>query len=149
MSKLKKKPARVSFSNYAAAGYQRVSMEDLRATLALPPEIPTGLAAMRRKIANWKRKATKKKRPATGFEEILESPHRFVELLQEDDLISRPLIIFDKSCDEFFELKAAGVRKYNLMSLAGLEWLTVTREAEDWARSRRSGRRVRRDGRIL
>ena len=66
-----------------------------------------------------------------------------------EGIVEKPVIVFDKATGEFFEVKVRGPKLLNRFTMAGVEWVLVTPEAEDWARSRVSGRAITGSGKII
>jgi hypothetical protein len=87
-------------------------------------------------------------RPLQDVKEIFDEPQRVARLGIEGGLQTRHVVLFDKACNEFLEVRVRGVKLLNRLSMAGTGWVIVNRAAEDWARENLSGRVVRANGSI-
>lgn len=131
-------------------GSDRVSPEDVRATLEMEPvEFPVvSLRAFKRRLAKWRRDWSRKhERPLRDLATVFRRPDRVVALKQMGGVLTCSFFLFDKACNEFIEFKALAV--CNGLSLAQVEWIDLTSEAETWAERQLSGRIIKSDGLIV
>lgn len=131
-------------------GSDRVSPADARATLETEPaELPVvSLRALKRLLAKWRRDwSRKRERPLRDLATVFRRADRVVALKQLGHTLTRSFFLFDKACDEFIEFKSLAV--FRGLSLALVEWIDLTPEAEIWAERHLSGRIIKSDGLIV
>ena len=133
-------------------GSPRVTLEEVKLAIEFarsggPPVLKS--AQLGRRITAWEREwGGRALGRLSSVEEIFQTPARAAILEQKESEKTRPDVVFDKASGEFIEFRSRGVKLFNSLSLAGVEVVELDGDAEEWARSRLSGRKLRSDGTI-